>query len=207
MQRTRTAIAALALLFGAVLFAAGCSSVVPGQAAPAAAPAAPAAPRAAPESAPESAAAPVSPEGVVWADQVCGAFLDANTVLTDQPKPDINNVPGTISVYSQYFDRTLPALDAAMGRLQGIGPGPLDGGATVIDSMVGIMTLMRDAHRSAKAAVDVIDPASPTVLTQELPAALALTQIADSAPQVDISATPQLDAAAAVAPNCQAFGP
>jgi hypothetical protein len=197
MQRTRTAIAVLALLFGAGQFAVGCSSVVVGQAAPAPAPAI--------RAAPEAATAPVTPEGVAWADEVCGAFSDANSVLTDQPSPVVTDVPATLGVYSGYFERTVPALDTAMARLGGIGAGPLDGGATVVDNMVGLMTLMRDAHVSAKAAVDAIDPAAPTVLTRELPAALALTQIRDAAPEVDIAATPELDAAARAAPNCQAF--
>jgi hypothetical protein len=199
MQRKRTAmvITGIALLSGAGLFGTGCSSVVAGQAAPA-----PALARAA---APETATVPPSPEGVAWVDQVCSAFVDANAVLTDRPRADITNIPATIGGYSQYFDRTMPALDGAMARLHVIGPGPLDGGGTVVDNMVALMTLTRDAHRNAKAAVDAIDPASPTVMTQELPAALALTQIQQPAPEVDIFATPELDAAAQVASNCQAF--
>jgi hypothetical protein len=188
----------------ALLLVAGCSSVVTGQAAPAPAPAA--APTPAPTAAPESAAAPVSAEGVAWADELCGAFLDTNRVLTDQPRPDTTDVSGTISSYSQYFSRTIPALDAAIVRFQSIGPGPLDGGETVVTAMGTLVTLLRDGHTAAKAAVDAIDPASPTVMTQEMPAALALTNVQDAAPDIDIAATPELDAAAQAAPNCQAFG-
>ena len=197
MHRTRTAIAVLALLFGAVLPAAGCSTIVPGQAVPAAMPA----PRAALGGAP----APASPEGVAWADQVCGAFRDANAGLTDQPKPDVDDVAATLGAYRQYFERTIPALDAATTRLRTIGPGPLAGGGTVVDDMVAVMTLMRDAHVRTKAAVDAIDPASPTVMHNELPAALALTAIKDAAPKVDLAATPGLAAATDAAPNCQGF--
>jgi hypothetical protein len=39
-----------------------------------------------------------------------------------------------------------------------------------------------------------------------MPAALALTNVQGSAPQIDIAATPELNAAAESAPNCQAFG-
>lgn len=184
----------------ALLFVAGCSSVVTGQASPVA--------DVVPDamSAPESeAAGPPSPEGVAWADQVCGAFIDANAVLTDQPRPDATNAPATVAGYSQYFDRTIPILESSIARLQGIGPGPLEGGDIMINNMGTLMTLMRDAHRAAKAAVDAINPASPTVLTQELPAALNLTDVQDRAPEIDVSATPELNAAAEAAPNCQAY--
>jgi hypothetical protein len=202
MPRTRPATLIVAL---ALLFVAGCSTVVTGQASPVvdAAPEA----RSAPEgAAPDAAAGPPSAEGVAWADQVCGAFLEANTVLTDQPRPDPTNATGTISSYSQYFGRTVPALDSSIGRLQGIGAGPLPGGDTVINSMTTIVTLTRDGHRAAKAAVDAIDPASPTALTLDMQAALELTNVADQAPEIDVGATPELNAAAEAAPNCQAYG-
>lgn len=193
MQRTRSAIpiAVLALM----LLGAGCTTVVAGQAAPASAPARTAAP----------GDAPVPAEGVAWANDLCGAFLDTNRVLTDQPKPNAADIPGTVSGYSQYFGRTVPALDAAIGRFQAIGPGPLPGGDTVATTMSTLVTLLRDAHTNAKAAVDAVDPASPTVLSAELPAALALANVRDTVPDVNMAATPELSAAAQAAPNCQAF--
>ncbi|OLT09787.1 hypothetical protein BJF78_06165 [Pseudonocardia sp. CNS-139] len=210
MPRTRPAslLAVLASLLVGLLVA-GCSTVVTGQASPAAGAVAESVPDDASGSGPGVLSAPEaatpSPAGIAWADQVCGAFLDANVTLTDQPLPDAANPAGTVAGYSQYFDRTVPALDAALGRLQGVGPGPLDGGGTMIANMTTLITLMRDGHVAAKAAVDAIDPASPTALTQELPAALALTDVQDQAPPIDVGATAELNAAAEAAPMCRAY--
>jgi hypothetical protein len=182
-----------------VLLGAGCSTAVAGQAAPA--------PGAAPggDSAPGDGTAPVSAAGVAWVDQVCGVFLDANRTLQDQPTPDMANAAGTLDGYKQYFARSVPALDTAVTQFAAIGPGPLEGGDQLIGSMVGLATVLRDAYSNAQASVNAIDPASPTVLTQDLPAAIAMTNVRDVAPEIDIAATPELNAAAAAAPNCQAI--
>lgn len=197
MRHTR--MATLIVLLLTVLLGAGCSSVVAGHAAPV-----PGAARS--TGAPPSSATGSSTDGVAWADQVCAAFLDIHRVLSDQPKPDLTNQAATLDAYKQYFSRTVPALDGAANQLSAIGPGPLNGGEQLITNMVALVTLMRDAYRDAQTAVDAIDPASPTVMSQELPAALNLTDVKARAPQIDISATPELNAAAQAAPNCRAVG-
>jgi hypothetical protein len=192
----------MAIVLVAMLAVAGCSTVVAGQAAPAAGALPNAGAR--PDTGSDSEAPP-SDAGVAWADAACGEFLQALRVLRDQPKADLANPAGTVDAYKQYFGRSVPALDAALTQLSALGPGPLDGGQQLLDGMVGLVTVMRDAHRSAQVAVDAIDPASPTVMSQELPAALALTEVQQAAPQVDVGATRALNAAARMAPNCQAI--
>jgi uncharacterized protein YceK len=193
MRHTRMTMLIVLLL--TVLLGAGCSSVVTGHAAPA--------PGAAGST---GAGGDAGTDGVGWAGQICGAFLETNRVLRDQPHPDVANVPATLDGYKQYFNRTIPVLDQTITQLTAIGPGPLNGGEKLITDMITLVTLVRDAYRNAQAAVDAIDPASPTVMSQELPAALSLTDVKDKAPQIDISATPELNAAAEGAPNCRSVG-
>lgn len=193
----QTVLALVALLLGALLLVAGCTTTVTGVAAPVSG------------TAPSSAAPPgrSSAEAVAWTDAVCGALLPLTTALSAPPNVDPTNPEALTGALGDYFGDGVTALDTALAGLAATEPSPVDGGDEIITALSGTLTTFRASFSDAQAKLDAIDPADPSELVSVLPAALApledLTDLTD--PTTALRENPELNRAAEQAPNCRAL--
>ena len=200
MPRTTRKIV-LVPLVAAALSVAGCSSVIPGTAAPTGA----AATSGTGGTAGSGGTAPATTDDpVAWADQVCGALLP----LADASKaPDLD----TSGDPQKLFD----GLGAARGKLSDgagsavtaldkVGPSPTKNGDKLVENLKGTLTTLQKTTSDAKTTidkVDVNDPSSLTELEDTLTKFGQLDQMPD--PTQDFQNDAELKAAFDKAANCQ----
>lgn len=179
----------------AVLVAAsGCSTTIAGSPAPAGASAG-------------GATAPATTDPVAWTDRVCGSLLPLQKSLSTTPQFDQSDPAAAVKALSDFLGKGETAIDQAVSGLDAAGPSPVQGGNEVVVRIKSTLTTVRNSFDQAKAALDKINPDDPTALITALPQAVAplqdLSKLKD--PTSDLKASPELDAAAAKAPNCQAL--
>jgi hypothetical protein len=189
MSATSRPVLLLPVLAALLMGMAGCTSTVPGAAAPAG------------QSPAASTADPVH-----WVDGVCGALLPF--VKTAGTPPQLNGATDPTALakgISDYLGQGASAADSAITGMAGVGPSPVAGGDDVITRLTQTLTTFRASFQDAKAQVDAVDTSNPQTLRTELPKAVApLQQLASMPdPTVDLQTSPELERASAQAPNCQ----
>lgn len=183
----------------ALLLAAGCTTTVTGTPAPTGGSS---------SSGGGSSAAPPTTtrtaDAVGWVDDVCGALLDFTTAATVQPNIDTADPASALQGLSDYLGNAIAAVDKALTGLDAVGPSPVAGGDEVVRRLTSTLSTFKTSFENAKTEVDNADPNDPASLVA-LPDALApLEQLANLPnPLADVQSSPELDRAAAQAPNCQ----
>ncbi len=192
MHRTfRPALLAAAVV--TVLLGTGCTTLVPGLPAPSGA-----APAAGP-------AVPIQTDPVAWMDQICRALQPVITLQEDQPRLDPANPRDSVAALSSYLGDAGTATDGAITGMAAAGPSPIEGGDQAVSALTGTLTTFRDSTREAKTKIDAIDTSDRRALATELPAAVQpLTALANLPnPAAGLGSNPELDRAAAQAPQCR----
>ncbi len=192
MHRTpRTALVTAAV--ATVLLGAGCTTLVPGLPAPSGA--APAA----------GTAVPTVTDPVAWMDKICTAMLPALKTRAAQPKLDTANPRDSIAALSTYLGEAGTAVDGAINGMAAAGPSPIEGGDQAVTALTTTLTSFRDSAREAKTKLDAIDTSNPRTLATELPQAIEpLTALSNAPnPAAELGNNPELNQAAAQAPQCQ----
>jgi hypothetical protein len=187
--RTTLVVAAVAT----VLLGAGCTTLVPGLPAPSGA--APAA----------GTAVPTETDPVAWMDRICTAMLPALETRSAQPQLDPANPRDSVAALSSYLGDASTAVDGAITGMAAAGPSPIEGGDEAVAALTTTLTAFRDSTREAKTRIDAIDTSNPRSLATELPQAVepltALSNLPN--PASELGRNPELDQAAAQAPQCQ----
>lgn len=195
MDRTpRPALIAVAI--AALLLAAGCSTTVAGTAR-----AAGTNPGAA------ASAAPTTADPVAWVDDVCGALLPFTEAASSQPNIDTTDPAAAIQGLSNYLGRAVAGLDSAISGMAAAGPSPVEGGDEVVNRLTTSLTTFRTSFQDAKTRIDAVDASNLQEVITALPAAVEPLEKLQSAPDptADLKSNPELDRAAARAPNCKAL--
>lgn len=156
---------------------------------------------------------PAAPTGVPdsppvrWMNDVCGSLLPLGPATQAVPQIDRTNTAATLQGLSGFFSTLVDALDQSTRRLSAVGPSPVQGGDAIVTRLSTALDASRTAVRNAKAAIEKVDVNDPAALSAQLPAALTpLQQLATLPnPTANLAATPELDSAAAQAPNCRTF--
>jgi len=184
----------LAAVIATAVVLSGCSTTVTGSPAPTGA------------GTDSGGAAPIT-DPVAWTDKVCCSLLPLQQALSTTPRVDQNDPTATVKALSDFLGKSEGAIDQAVSGLDAAGASPVHGGDDVVTKIKSTLTTVRTSFDQAKTAIDKIDPSNPTSLITALPQAVAplqdLSKLKD--PTTDLQANPELDAAAAKAPNCQAL--
>jgi hypothetical protein len=153
-----------------------------------------------------TAAVPDSPP-VRWIDAVCGSLLPLGPAMQAVPRVDRANAAATLQGLSGFFSVLVDAFDQATGKLKAVGPSPIRGGDEIVTRLSDALTSSRATVADARTAIDKVDVRDPAALAAELPAALAPLQQLSTLPDptAGLRSNPELDSAAAQAPNCKAF--
>jgi hypothetical protein len=153
-----------------------------------------------------TAAVPDSPP-VRWIDDVCGSLLPLGPAMQAAPRVDRTNAAATLQGLSGFFSMLVDAFDLAATRLTAAGPSPVAGGDEIVTRLSAALTASRTTLAGARTAIDRVDVNDPAALAAELPAALAPLQQLSTLPNptAGLQASPELDSAAAQAPNCRTF--
>lgn len=195
MHRTpRPALAlTVALLLGGGL-GAGCSTPIAGTPAPAAA--APAAPGAPPAQ---------ETDAVAWIDEVCGSLLPFIRSQSTPPALDAGDPAAVVEGLSDYLGAAEQSVDGAISGMAAAGPSPVDGGDQAVGALTTALNTFRSSIRAAKSRTDAIDTSDPRAILRELPGVVEpLQELADLPnPMAGLEESPELDAAAKQAPQCQ----
>jgi hypothetical protein len=190
MRRSRT------LLFAAVTAAAvalsGCSATVTGSPAPTGA-------------STNGGAVAATTDPVQWTDKVCGSLLGLQESLSAKPQFDENDPSAAVKALSDFLGKSEASIDQAISGLDAAGPAPVANGDAAVTKIKSALTTIRSSFDQAKIALDKIDPNNVSELVTALPQAVAplqeLSKLQD--PTTDLQSSPELEAAAAKAPNCQ----
>ena len=149
--------------------------------------------------------APTTTDPVAWTDQVCGSLLPFVEASTTEPQFDQSNPGAAVKALSDYLGKAVSTIDQALTGLDAAGPAPVADGDAIVAKLKATLTTVRGSFEKSKTAIDKVDPNNITELATALPEALAplqdLSQLQD--PTTDLKTNPELEAAAAKAPNCQ----
>lgn len=191
MPRTTRKIV-LVPLVAAALSVAGCSSVVPGTAAPAGAGGS--APAAGPAGAPTTTDDPVK-----WVDQVCAALVPLSE--TKPPKIDASDLQSTLDGLSQTFGALSTASGTALADLDKVGPSPTPNGDKVVEKLKTTLTTLQSISAESKSSLDKADAKDPSSLAGLEDTFGKYGELPD--PTADLQQDPELKAAAEKADNCK----
>jgi hypothetical protein len=175
----------------------GCSSTVTGSPAPTGGSAALA------TSAPADAATTSDP--VAWTDKVCGSLLPFVKAASTEPQFNQSDPGDAVKALSTYLGGAVSSIDQALTGLDAAGPAPVADGDAIVSKLKQTLTTVRTSFNQAKTAIDKVDPNNVAEIATALPEALAPLQSLSSLqdPTTDLKSNPELEAAAAKAPNCQ----
>lgn len=186
-------------LVAAALLGAGCSSTVPGTAAPVGG-----SPASTGTDGGGAAAAGPTDDPVAWMNQVCGAL----TPLTEAPAdPDIS--PGktpqeTVDQIKGYLTKAGDAMGSAIDGLAAAGPSPIDGGDEFVQKMTSTLNTAKTALDSTAQQLEGVDADDPESLYTALGSLTTAEGLGDlENPAAGFEANAELEAAAKEAPNCQ----
>jgi hypothetical protein len=187
----------VAVLAAVPLVIAGCSQTTP------------AAQQAPPPKPPQPAPVQVKPEGVAWADQICGLVGGFSASQRQGPQVDKTNT-GTFKASSiAQMDSAEKSATNALDGLKKLGPSPIAGADRVNDSFQTGFVQVRDVLHAAKTKAEQVDVSNQqaftsgmTAVQEELKKGQAITFDAQFA---EFSKNTQLTAAAGQAPSCKAL--
>jgi hypothetical protein len=176
----------------AALLTAGCATTVTGAPAPAGA------------SSPAGTAA-TQGDPVAWVNGVCGSLVPFVKAASVPPNVNPSDPKAAITGLGDYLGQAVTSLDTALNGLKSAGPSPVAGGDEVVTTLTTALTKFRSSFQDAKTKIDAVDPNNLTEVATALPEALApLQELSDlKDPTADLKSSPELEAAAKKAPNCQ----
>ncbi len=177
----------------------GCGLPVPGTAASAPAASATAAPAsAAPAS--DTAVAKTA-DAVTWADDFCGAVVTFQQASKKQPQIDPSSPKKALASLRTYLGDFTAALDKAIADLQAAGPAPTPSGDAAVKALTGYLTSAKAAFAKAQSSLDKASTSDPQSIMSAIQPLQSLTTPPDALK--NLASDPELDAAAAQAPNCK----
>ena len=125
--------------------------------------------------------------------------------LSTKPQFDENDPSAAVKALSDFLGKSEASIDQAISGLDAAGPAPVANGDAAVTKIKSALTTIRSSFDQAKVALDKIDPNNVSELVTALPQAVAplqeLSKLQD--PTTDLQSSPELEAAAAKAPNCQ----
>jgi hypothetical protein len=187
----RTAPTALVLsALVALALATGCTSTVPGTAAPGSG----------------RSAATTTDDPVVWVDGVCAGLLPFIRTAGSPPQLQQASDPAAlVRSLSSYLGQAQSAADSAISSMAEVGPSPVEGGDEVVARLSETLTTFRTSFQDARTRIDAVDPNDQQSLVTELPAAITpLQELADLPdPTAALQSSPELNRASEQAASCQ----
>lgn len=146
-----------------------------------------------------------SADPTAWTDKVCGSMVTVVDAAQKQPEADRSDLPKTLRNFSNYLGSVITALDTSLGDLKAVGPSPVAGGDDAVKKLEATFTTAKAAFERAKAKADTIDGSDPQEVQTEFPEVLTPLQEGVTAftSLGEFKNSPELDAAAKNAPNCQ----
>jgi hypothetical protein len=167
----------------------GCGLPVPGT--PASAPAAPA----------SATAVAKTSDAVTWADDFCGAVVTFQEASKKQPQIDPSSPKKALAGLRTYLNDFTAALDKAVADLEAAGPAPTPSGDAAVKALTDYLTSAKEAFAKAQASLDKASTSDPSSIMTAIQPLQSLTTPPDALK--NLSSDPELDAAAAQAPNCK----
>jgi uncharacterized protein YceK len=184
----------LVVVTAATLVLSGCSATVTGSPAPTGA-------------STNGGAVAATTDPVAWTDKVCGSLLPLQESLSTKPQFNENDPAAAVKALSDFLGKSEASVDQALSGLDAAGPSPVANGDAAVTKIKSALTTVRTSFDQAKVALDKIDPNNVSELVTALPQAVAplqeLSKLQD--PTTNLESSPELEAAAAKAPNCQAL--
>lgn len=184
----------LVVVTAATLALSGCSATVTGSPAPTGA-------------STNGGAVAATTDPVAWTDKVCGSLLPLQESLSTKPQLNQNDPAAAVKALSDFLGKSEASVDQALSGLDAAGPAPVANGDAAVTKIKSALTTIRTSFDRAKVALDKIDPNNVSELITALPQAVAplqeLSKLQD--PTTDLESSPELEAAAAKAPKCQAL--
>jgi len=197
MPRSTRKVLLVPILAAAALLGSGCSSTVPGTAAPVGGSPAPAGGG--------GATAPVpTDDPVAWMDQVCGVLLPLSQAPAGANALDPGATPDeAFKQFQEYLDEGAATMGTAIDGLQAAGPSPVEGGDAFVQQMSETLGKAKTAIESTAQELEGADPSDPDSFLTALSglSAEGLEGLED--PEKAFTANPELEAAARQAPKCQ----
>jgi hypothetical protein len=144
---------------------------------------------------------------VVWADKLCGTLVPTVKALSAEPPVNRNDPGALLQALSSYYDSVVSSFDQSLSGIEALGPSPIPNTDPIVSTLRETLTKLRTSFVAAKNAVDKVDPNNPADLVSAVPEALAPLASLESMgdPTAGLKTNPELAAAAAKAPNCQAI--
>jgi len=167
----------------------GCGLPVPGTAS--SAPAAPA----------SATTAAKTTDAVTWANDFCGAVVTFQEASKKQPQIDPSSPKKALAGLRTYLDDFTAALDKAIADLKAAGPAPTPSGDAAVTALTDYLTSAKTSFAKAQSALDQASTSDPSSITSAIEPLQSLTTPPDALK--NLSSDPELDAAAAQAPNCK----
>lgn len=189
-------------MLAAALLGAGCSSTVPGSAAPTGGT------PGASDAGGTGGGVGATDDPVAWMDRVCGGL----TVLTEAPAepPQLDPSGSPAQAFEQFraqLAKTGEDVDRAIDGVRAAGPSPIEGGDALVQQMTEALGAVKTSFDTAQDRLADIDPNDPDSLAQGLGALTPPEGIEELAnPQELLRENPALVEAAEQAPKCQELG-
>jgi hypothetical protein len=162
----------------------------------------PGTPASAPAAAPASAtAAAKTTDAVAWADDFCGAVVTFQQASKKQPQIDPSSPKKALAGLRTYLDEFTVALDKAVADLEAAGPAPTPSGDAAVTALTDYLTSAKKSFVKAQDALDQADTNDPQSILTAMEPLQSLATPPDALR--NLSSDPELDAAAAQAPNCK----
>jgi hypothetical protein len=147
------------------------------------------------------------PRAVAWTDDVCGALTGFTLAVTREPVVDGSDAAAAVRGLSGYIASASDALQQSIGALGEVGPSPVAGGDEYVARLREALSHIRTSFDAAGSQLATVDTTNRAELATALPAAMAPLQELRNmpSPAEGLTATDDLSAASAEAPNCQAM--
>jgi hypothetical protein len=197
MPRSTRKVLLVPILAAAALLGSGCSSTVPGTAAPVGGSPAPAG------GGGDTAPLPTD-DPVAWMDQVCGVMLPL-TVAPAGAEFDPGQTPEeTLNQLRETVTKGAAAMETAIDGLGAVGPSPITGGDEFVQQMSTTLGTAKTAFDGVAQKLEDVDPNDPAGFAtafSDLATTEGLEGLED--PGKALKTNPELEAAAEQAPKCQ----
>lgn len=162
---------------------------------------APVAGNASASSAADTTTAATKTDAVTWADDFCGAVLTFQQASTKQPQIDPSSPKKALAGLRTYIDDFTAALDKAVADLKAAGPSPTPSGDAAVTALTEYLTSAKASFVKARSTLDQADTSDPSSILAAMEPLQSLAAPPDALK--NLTSDPELDAAAAQAPNCK----
>jgi hypothetical protein len=139
----------------------------------------------------------VTDANTTWVDGFCGSLLDLVALSTLQPPQN------TKQSYDDVFGKVESALAAAVDKLNKLPAAPVAAGDTDKKTLVDVFTPALQQIKDARSKLASASDAQAVIQAQADFQAVGATVTKIEDPLKDIKASPELEPARKVAPNCQ----